>query len=204
MQLLSSQRGMVLRGQRLVLVGWAQDTAGGGGECSLESPFLCVSLGWVKIFQFFSFHVHSTYKGCGTSLDEHQVGGGYRWSCRSSCGDLAQRDAATWYLDTPENHSPWPLRGATDNPHPCFLKEGVWQNSPAGIVWATSGNSHGLKVSKILPSLPLVSKPPKCHVQICGWHNTDFYTVRGIACSLDTLGYLLTTWGVSNSVYLSS
>lgn len=158
------------------------------------------------MFQFFAFH--STDKGWDASLDEHQVGGRCRWSCRSPCEDLAHRDAASaamWHLDTPGDHPPWPLSGTSDNLHHCFLKEGFWhcKNSPAAIAWDTSVNSHGLKVSKILHSLLLVSKPPKCHTQICGWHNMDFYTVRGIACSLDILGHLLTTRGVPNSVYLS-
>lgn len=88
-----------------------------------EFFFLCVYLGWAKMFQFFSFHVHSTDKGRGTSLDEHQVGGGYGWSCRRPCGDLAQRDAAMWHLDTPGGRSSWPLSGASDNSHP-FSKRG--------------------------------------------------------------------------------
>lgn len=68
---------------------------------------------------------------------------------------------------------PDPWVGPVTIPTP-FLKDGIWQNSPARIVCAASVNSHGLKVSKILSSLPLVSKPPKRHMQICGWHNVDF------------------------------
>lgn len=97
-----------------------------------------------------------------------------------------------------------PERGQWQSP-PLFSKRGVLalQKQPCRHSVNTFVNSRGLKVSKILLRLPLVSKPPKCHTQVCGWHNVDFYTGRGITCSLDILGYLLTTRGVPNSVYLS-
>lgn len=55
-------------------------------------------------------------------------------------------DAAMWLLDTPTGHPLQPLSGSSDNPHPHFLKDGFWHciSSLVGVVWAASGDPHGL------------------------------------------------------------